>query len=282
MKTMYKVLTLNKDNNKYYSPFQNHCYGLLSDFIGKEFICADFNDNINEDCSNGFYATNSDGIIYSLNTFAYNNSKSNKQNIVFEVEVSGKRVEYSIYKNRYEKQKFIKRLSNEELHQLIKIQSDKMEFNYYEACFPINPRDINTDDLDMKKVLKLLKEWTSMRNSARYSVRDSVGYSTWDSVRYSVRESVGYSTWDSVRYSGRDFVGAYISSLFPNITKWEYIEHKELTNPFQAGIDLWKMGVVASFNGNGMWRLYKGKDMRVFYEISEEDLRGMEFCMEGR
>jgi len=66
-------------------------------------------------------------------------------------------------------------------------------------------------------------------------------------------------------------VWAYISSLFPNIKKWKYIEHKEGVNPFQSSIDLWHMGLVPSFDGK-VWRLHKGKKAEVVLEISEEEL----------
>ena len=80
------------------------------------------------------------------------------------------------------------------------------------------------------------------------------------SVRYSVGDSVG------------DFVVAYISSLFHNIKKWECIEHEEGVNPFQAGIDLWHMGLVPSFDGE-VWRLHKGKKAEVVLEITGKELR---------
>lgn len=106
-----------------------------------------------------------------------------------------------------------------------------------------------------------------MWQSVRGSVRDSVGTSVmasvwgsvWDSVGASVMASVWDSAWDSVwdsiRASVRDSVWAYASSLFPNISKWEHIEHAEGVNPFQSSIDLWKGGYVPSFDGN-VWRLH--------------------------
>ena len=69
----------------------------------------------------------------------------------------------------------------------------------------------------------------------------------WDSVRDSVRASV----WDSV--------WAYIGSLFPNITKWQYIEHPKGEYPFQPAVDLWKSGLVPSYDGK-VWRLHSGKN----------------------
>ena len=57
----------------------------------------------------------------------------------------------------------------------------------------------------------------------------------------------------------------YISSLFPNIENWKYITHKKGVNPFQSGIDLWKAGLVPSYDGM-TWRLHSGTDAKVVYE----------------
>jgi len=102
--------------------------------------------------------------------------------------------------------------------------------------------------------LLLLKEWDSVRasvwDSVWASVRDSVGDSVWDSVG----DSVGYSVWDSVWDSVLDNIGAYTSSFF-NLDKWKYIEHEKGANPFQSCIDLYKRGLVPSFDGK-YWRLH--------------------------
>jgi len=143
-------------------------------------------------------------------------------------------------------------------------------FNWREAKNPINPLEIELPKIT-KKHLKLLKKWDSVRDSVRASVRDSVRASVRASVRDSVRASVGASVrdsvwdsvWDSVRDSVRDSVGdsvrasvgAYIGSLFPNIKKWEYCDFKYSGYPFQSVVDLWKMGLVASYDGE-IWRLH--------------------------
>jgi hypothetical protein len=64
-------------------------------------------------------------------------------------------------------------------------------------------------------------------------------------------------------------VGAYISSFFPNIKKWKYVEHPEGENPFQPGIDLWKRGLVPSFDGK-TWRLHSGTNAKVVFEWTPE------------
>ncbi len=277
----YKVLRLVKGD--LISPYQDYNYGKVEDVLGKKMVCEDFDEDECNDCSNGFYVTGIDGLVYSLNMY--------KDNRVFEVEMGGKSVISNTYKQRFENQTIIRMLSKSEVRKLIKEQSKTMDWDYYHACYPVNPLTINKP-FDKEKALKLLKEWDSMgdsvRNSVRASVRASVGNSVWYFVRGSVGSSVGssvwnsvwVSVWDSVGTSVRasvgdsvwDFVWAYISSLFPNIKKWKYINHEECVNPFQSGIDLWNMGLVTSFGGN-VWRLHKGEKAEVVLEITRKELR---------
>ena len=115
--------------------------------------------------------------------------------------------------------------------------------------------------------------WDSVRDSVRASVWTSIRDSVWDSleasvcgsVRASVRASVGASVGVSIWASIWDSVWAHISSIFPNVKKWRYIEHKGSINPFQSGIDLWKAGLVPSY-ANGIWRLHAGTDAKVVYK----------------
>ena len=129
--------------------------------------------------------------------------------------------------------------------------------------FKIEPPVINNKHID------LLKSWASARDSARDSVWDSV----WDSVNDSVRASVGASVRDSVRDSVWDSVvdsvRAYISSLFPGIKKWKYIDHPEGENPFQPCIDLWHRGLVPSYDGK-VWRLHAGEKAEIVWEGKAE------------
>jgi len=128
--------------------------------------------------------------------------------------------------------------------------------------------------------------WDSVWASVRDSVRASVGASVWDSVWASVWDSVwasvGASVWDSVWASVWasvrdsvgdsvwDSVGAYCGSLFP-IKEWKYVDY---TNPlfvkgeypFQSCVDLWKQGLVPSFNGK-VWRLRRGAKGEVLYTL---------------
>jgi hypothetical protein len=82
-----------------------------------------------------------------------------------------------------------------------------------------------------------------------------------------VGASIGASVWGSVR----DSVGAYISSLFPGIRKWKYIDHPEGENPFQSCIDLWNRGFLPIFNGKA-WMLLARENRRgiIMFELKQE------------
>jgi hypothetical protein len=112
-------------------------------------------------------------------------------------------------------------------------------------------------------------------------VWDSVGDSVWDSVGDSVWASVGDSVWDSVEDSVWDSVGdsvkasvwAYTGSFFilPR-SAWKYTENIETEEyPFQCLVSLWDQGLVPSFDGK-TWRLHGGKDAKILFEISKEDI----------
>jgi hypothetical protein len=158
-------------------------------------------------------------------------------------------------------------------------------FNINEAKKPINPFKIVPPKIG-KKQLRLLSRWASVRASVGDSVRASVGASVrasvWDSVWDSVWASVRASVWasvgdsvrasvgDSVRASVWDSVGAYNGSLFP-IKEWEYVDYTKTDlfkigkYPFQPCVDLWKMGLVPSYNGE-VWRLHGGKNAEILWE----------------
>jgi hypothetical protein len=173
--------------------------------------------------------------------------------------------------------------------------------NLKEAQNPIHPLNIKAKEVTEQDI-ELLKLWASVRDSVRASVGasvwdsvwDSVGDSVGDSVRASVWDSVRASVWDSVRDSVWDSVGdsvgdsvrdsvgdsvrdsvwdsvrAYIGSLFPNITEWQYAPKTD-GYPYQPCVDLWKRGFVASFDGK-VWRLHAGKKAKIVFEISKEEL----------
>jgi hypothetical protein len=178
-------------------------------------------------------------------------------------------------------------------------------WRYSEAINPLNPFSLPRP-LITEEVEKLLGAWASVRASAGASVWDSVAASVWDSVAASVWDSVGASVrdtvwasvWDSVRASvgasvwdsvgasvgasvwdsvgasvGASVwdsvgasVGAYIGSLFPGITTWKYVEYTPGEYPFASAADLWRMGLVPSYDGK-LWHLHAGPDGRIVWPI---------------
>ena len=253
---MYKVLK--RVDGRLLSPFQNYEYE-----VGKEYVCEDFDSNPENVCSQGLYATSIDGLIYSFRNLP--------EHCVYECEVSGRKVEIDQFKRRYEKIRLVREVSHEEIKQLALAEEERAGYKLAEALFPVHPLKIKRRNPHSvtKGEIKLLKKWASVRDS----VWASVGSSVWSSVEDSVWDSVGDSVWDSawdsvgasVGASVGDSVWAYISSLFPNIKKWEYIEHEEGINPFQPCIDLWYRGLVPSFDGK-TWRLHAGKKANIVWE----------------
>jgi len=135
-------------------------------------------------------------------------------------------------------------------------------WRYSEAVNPIHPFRIREQKVTTEDIANL-RRWAtlaSVRNNVRNNVWDntaSVGASVWGSMA---------SVWDSMP-NAWDCVWAYIGSLFPNITKWKYIDHKEGEYPFQPAVDLWRRGFVPSFDGR-TWRLHSGQDAKVVYEYA--------------
>ncbi len=71
--------------------------------------------------------------------------------------------------------------------------------------------------------------------------------------------------WDSVRASVWYSVWAYIGSLSPNILKWKYVNYTKGIYPFQPVVDLWKQGIVPSYDGK-LWRLHSGEKADTIWE----------------
>lgn len=242
----YKVLNMSK-LGRFRSPFQAYTYGCIEDFLGKRKICRDFDSDIKKDCAKGFYATDVDGIIYSLN--------SHEGNKVFEVKVGGKSVVFDKYKQRFKKQKIIREIPDCELKDLIRAESDKMGWNYYEACFPVNPRN-PVRAYDKERATSLLEWWKEIYKKPldrtsfnrvnnmlwEIALNDLDFYAVFRSVLYSANNCLGLSKtgWEKAQ------IAAYSSSLLG--------EHKSkiieadlcvvLDVPsISPLIELWKMGL---------------------------------------
>ena len=253
------------------SPFQNMKYKK-----GEWYTCENFDEDKENSCSYGFYATDIEGITYSIS--------SDKD--IYEVEVKGKSVECDPYKRRYEKIKIIRKCSKKEILSEAIEAEEKLGYKLSEAIFPIHPLHGNPRKPQKQDINNLIL-WASVSDSVGASVwdsvSDSVGASVWDSVRASVVASVGASVgdsvvasvgdsvWDSVWDSVGASVVAYMSGLFPNIDEWKYIKHEKGINPFKPCIDLWYRGFIPSFDGT-TWRLHSGKYGATVFEIKKSDI----------
>lgn len=274
MKTLYKVL---KDDMV--SPFQYYTYELH-----KEYHCDNFDSNPDNDCSHGFYATDMDGIIYCYRHYSK----------LFECQVWGAEVEINQFKRRYENIKLVREVTQQEIKQLAKELESEVGYKLEEALFPINPLVVERNYGVTKEEIGLLKQWISVQDNMQDSIQGSIKGSIQDSIWHSVLDSVWGSVWGSVLNSvwsrvwgsvltsvadsvldgvlGRvwgsvlDIYHVYISSLFPNIKKWKYIDHTLGENPFQPCIDLLHKGLIPSFDGN-IWRLHSGKTAEIVYEL---------------
>ena len=160
---LYKVLDANLK-----SPFQNFQFE-----IGKTYQCADFDDNKNVGCSTGFYATNLEGLTYS-----YRPGKK-----IFACQCWGKSVKINQFKMRYEYIRIVKEVPLSIIKRRALAAEKDLKYRLSIALFPPNPFDLHPKVT--KKDIENLKKWSSVRDSVRGSV------------------------WDSVR--------GYISSIFPDL-----------------------------------------------------------------
>ena len=191
----------------------------------KWYHCPDF-DLGDAECSNGFYDTPIDGLHY-----AYRPGRR-----VFVAEVRGQSRIFDCMKQRYEDMMLTDELTTDQIKQMALDAEQRVGYRLSEVLFPINPLllpKITPTEAD----IILLKQWAS------------------------VFSSVGDSVWASVG----DSVGAYIGSLFPAITKWEYVNHTPGVYPFQSAVDLWRRGLVPSYLG-GVWRLHSGAQAEIVWE----------------
>ena len=191
----------------------------------KWYHCPDF-DLGDDECSNGFYATPIDGLHY-----AYRPGRR-----VFVAEVRGQSRIFDCMKQRYEDMMLTDELTTDQIKQMALDAEQRVGYRLSEVLFPINPLllpKITPTEAD----IILLKQWASVFSS----VGDSVFSSVWDSV------------------------GAYIGSLFPAITKWEYVNHTPGVYPFQSAANLWRRGLVPSYDGK-QWRLHSGPTAEIVWE----------------
>lgn len=136
------------------SPFQNMKYKK-----GEWYTCENFDEDKENSCSYGFYATDIEGITYSIS--------SDKD--IYEVEVKGKSVECDPYKRRYEKIKIIRKCSKKEILSEAIEAEEKLGYKLSEAIFPIHPLHGNPRKPQKQDINNLIL-WASVSDSVGASV----------------------------------------------------------------------------------------------------------------
>ena len=217
--------------------------------IGVDYHCPDFDDT-EEACSRGFYGCEIDSLIHWMRVW--------KGHRLFECSVWGKSRVFEA-KERWEFIRLDRELSKEEIIELCKAAEPRLCYNLSEALYPLNPLS-GDPNVPTEIDIDLLERWIKVNDSVCDSVYGLVYGSVWDLVYDSIRASIRASVRDSVY----DSVHAYVGHLFPNIVKWEYVDHEVGVYPFQPSVDLWCRGFVPSFDGK-VWRLHSGKDAAIVY-----------------
>ena len=169
--------------------------------IGVWHHCENF-DTSNAVCAPGFYVIPVSELIHYHKP--WNDTK------VLPVEVKGNSKILFASKQRYEYMKLGNPLSDDEIKALCREIEPELGYKLSEALYPVNPLLLpkaTVTDAD----IKLLKQWSSIKDSVGDSVWDSVNVSTWnsvwDSVWHSIKDSVGDSVWKNVGDSIKDSVG---------------------------------------------------------------------------
>lgn len=273
MEKRYKVLT-----SDLRSPYQGIQYEL-----GKWYEEPRTGEPGENGCVRGLYAGPIESLIYR------GVWRDNEH--VYECEVAGKQAGEPPLKECWERLRIVRRVDEEEVRQLAHAEHERLGWLLEEALYPVHPLRIQRSGDVTEHEKELLRQWASVVASVKYSVFNSVWYSVlssvlpslvWDSMKCSVMDavldyvwnpvrcSVENSMWDSVSDSMLSSVWnsmwAYIGSLFPCVRQWKYIDHAPGEYPFQSGADLWRAGLVPSFDGK-TWRLHAGPNAEVVYTM---------------
>jgi len=166
------------------------------------------------------------------------------------------------------------------------------KWRYVEACYPIHPLKINPPRKIGRRHIKLLRKWHKAVTEVGFPSRriwavlgregyDMIRIQAWRNFRIQVLEGDGglESNWKKAmksRIEGAAWglaygdiceVGAaYIGHIFhPVIEDWGAKGYKAGEYPYQAGVDLMKMGLVPTFDGK-IWRLNGGLMCEVLWE----------------
>ena len=244
MSDHYKVLR--ERDGKLLSPYQDHEYR-LDEWQTEQRV----GEPGESGCVRGLYATPIEGLIYR--------GVWRADEHVYRCEVGGRSAGEAPLKLCHERLRVVGRVEPDEVRRLARAEHERLGWLLEEALYPVDPRAA-TAACDGSEI-DLLRQWASVRDSVGVSVRDSVRVSVWASVGVSVRDSV----WDSV--------GAYIGSLFPRVSSWQYVKHAPGEYPYAAGATLWRRGLVPSHD-RGTWRLHAGPDMRSVWSGTVVEMGG--------
>jgi len=261
--------------------------------IGVWHHCENF-DTSDTECAPGFYVIPVSELIH------YHKPWDDTK--VVPAEVKGCSKIFSASKQRYEYIKLGNPLTDEEVKALCREIEPELGYKLSEALYPVNPlllpkATVSDEDIE------LLRKWRNIRKSVCNSIEDSIENSIWDSVwnrvwdsvwdsvcnsvgdsvedsEDSVLISIWNSIWDSIEDSLEDSIEdsiqdsiydnilVYVASLFPNIQKWKYTDHKVGVYPFQPAVDLWYRGLIPVFDG-GKWMLLSGEKAEVVWQEPE-------------
>jgi len=238
--------------------------------IGKQYTCTDFNSNPESDCEKGFYVTDIEGLPHCF--------RPGRR--VFESEVGGKEVRINQFKWRFEKITLLRELSYSQIKKLAHSKEDEVGYRLKNVLFPFNPFQIKLPSITETE-MNLMTEWSMIRDSVqepirksiRRSIQESFGRDVWHTVRDIIIYTVGNTVWTDIKDTSRstmsemwdtdwdylrdstwDAIWASLGYLFP-CAGWYYEKDYILKYRFQAAIDLWYKGLIASFDGEA-WRLH--------------------------
>ena len=143
-------------------------------------------------------------------------------------------------------------------------------WNYTELLSAISPVSLPQATVT-EEVMSAFNAWR-VAHSLLVGGMDNITRSVSAEYGYYVRYEVWQYAWRTTQLSAYNALpvfpfnaaDAYIGSMFPNVKEWLGCEYEEGVYPFQAGADLWKMGVVPCYE-SGVWRLHSGTNAEVIY-----------------
>lgn len=169
-------------------------------------------------------------------------------------------------------------LTEQEVRKLCKTKKDELGFDIEKALFPTNPFISNPEPtMALGDAICLLEEWVNTCDiiEANYKEKINGAPCVWNCVVDTIRPIVGneviisivdniilsLESFISTKNSGtKDAIQAYISTIFYDVEKWNFIDHEPGVNPFQPVIDLWEAGYIPAHRGisGSNWFLYAG------------------------